>query len=441
MSIAEVASLGQKIFFIVLIVSTVLFSYRLLYAILGFGKRITFKKAKYNHKFAILIPARNESQVIGDLLCALKSQTYPQEKFETFVIVKDSKDKTIEICEKFGYNCLVVPDQKCKGDALDSVIKHIYKNNLKFDAFLIFDADNIPTKSFLKEMNKALDAGYDIGMGYRNSKNWNDGWVATASGLTFSIVNTLSNKGRTKLGLNNIFSGTGYFIKESVISPYKSWIFKTLTEDYEISLYATLNNLKTTYVENAEYFDEQPVKFKASVDQRTRWIKGFMSARKLYSAKIFKSIFTSKQNKASKIEQSIGVTPLVIIVVDVVLYILLQVGLAVYAAATGLKYFVYLEALFKVILISFFVMQVITLAMILAEKNRANMSLKTKISTIFTNPFFIISYIIPGLKAIFSKNVGWKEIKHSKTLETIENSNTSLQAVENEEAKEKVNKI
>lgn len=417
MSIIDVANLGKKIFLIVLLVSSILFSYRLLYGILGFGKRITFKKAKKNNKFIILIPARNESKVIGELLSALKNQTYPQDKFETIVIVKDKEDKTIDICQQFGFKCLVEPNQKCKGDALDSAIKYIYKNNILYDALLIFDADNIPTKTFLTEMNKALDAGFDIGMGYRNSKNWNDGWVATASGLTFSIINTLSNKGRTKLGLNNIFSGTGYFIRESVIAPYKAWIFKTLTEDYEISMYATLKNLKTTYVETAEYFDEQPVSFNASVDQRTRWIKGFMSARKIYSHKIFKSIFTTKSNKFSKFEQSIGVTPLVFIVVDTILYLLLQIVLAVWAMIAGLKFAVYWETFFKVILITFVVLQAITFTMILAENNRTNMNLKTKLSILFTNPIFIASYIIPGIKAVFGKNVGWKQIEHNKKLD------------------------
>ena len=413
----EIFYVVQKVFLIILAISIVLLLPRFLYAIMGFGKQIVFTaKNKKNTKFAILIPARNESNVIEELLSALSNQNYPKQNFDVFVIVKEQNDKSIKIAEKFDYTTLVCKNQKCKGDALDFAVQYVYNNNLSYDAFLVFDADNVPSKNFLKEMDKAVLSGYDIGIGYRNSKNWNDGWVASSTGLTFSLVNTLSNKGRSKLGVNCIFSGTGYFISEKVIAKEKAWTFKTLTEDYEISLYATLNNLKTTYVEKAEFFDEQPCDIKTSIKQRVRWVKGFMMARKLYAKKIAKSIFTQKQNKWSKIEQTVGILPVAFIVASTIIYLLFQIGFSVASIVLSTSAMVFLFEIFKVCLITYAVLVIFTAIQFLAEISKINITTKNMIKTLLFNPFYTALYIPVAIKAIFSKNIGWDKIEHNKSM-------------------------
>ena len=43
--------------------------------------------------------------------------------------------------------------------------------NKDYDAYFIFDADNILEKDFIKNMIPIYYQGYDIGVGYRNIKN------------------------------------------------------------------------------------------------------------------------------------------------------------------------------------------------------------------------------------------------------------------------------
>ena len=57
-------------------------------------------------------------------------------------------------------------NKKRKGFVLDDAIKEILKSNKKYDAYFIFDADNILDKNYIKEMTKSFDEGYDIGIGY-----------------------------------------------------------------------------------------------------------------------------------------------------------------------------------------------------------------------------------------------------------------------------------
>ena len=53
-------------------------------------------------------------------------------------------------------------NKKRKGFTLDDAIKEILKSNKKYDAYFIFDADNILDKNYIKEMTKSFDEGYDI---------------------------------------------------------------------------------------------------------------------------------------------------------------------------------------------------------------------------------------------------------------------------------------
>ena len=56
--------------------------------------------------FCILIPARDESRVIENLLISLKNQTMPIPFSNVYVIVEEKKDKTVSIVKKYQANIL-----------------------------------------------------------------------------------------------------------------------------------------------------------------------------------------------------------------------------------------------------------------------------------------------------------------------------------------------
>ena len=225
-------------------------------------KKIKRKKEEKDADFCILIPARNESAVIETLLISIKKQTYQVDPSSIYVIVEDMSDPTVKICAKYRANVYVrtqIEGRRRKGYALDEALKHIGK---KYDAYIIIDADNILDSNFLMKMNETYKQGYDLAVGYRNCKNGNQSVIAASSALTFSMINTLSNKIRSKRNKNIIISGTGFFIHGKWIQKWNGYPFHSLTEDYELSLYATLHNMTSTYNEEAIFFDEQPTTYK-----------------------------------------------------------------------------------------------------------------------------------------------------------------------------------
>lgn len=362
------------------------------------------KERNNKGKFAILIPARDESRVIEELLNSILNQTRKIDSDDVYVIVEEESDKTVELVKNKNMNIVFRHDlsKKRKGYALDDAIKEILEQKKHYDAYFIFDADNVLDKDYIKNMEEAYESGYDIGIGYRNTKNGNDSVIAAASSLTFSMINTLGNEHKTKCNNTLTISGTGFYIKGDIVEKLSGYPFNSLTEDYELTLYATLNDLTTTYVKNAIFFDEQPVKYNITINQRTRWIKGFFEARKKYIPLLLKKKIN--KNFSSSFHQIMGVTP----------YILLIIGLL------GILLINYFNVKNTIILILFvyLIMVLITSIMVLKENTYLNINNKMKIKVILYNPIFLTTYIICLFKAILNKDVKWLKIEHSKSLDT-----------------------
>lgn len=366
------------------------------------------KNKKENKNYCILIPARDESKVIESLLISIEKQTEKIESKDVYIIVENKEDPTIEIANKHNMNIVFRKDltKRRKGYALDDAIKEILKENKKYTAYFIFDADNVLDKDFIKEMSKEIDKGYDIGIGYRNTKN-GDNLVSCCSALAFSLLNTLDNERKCKYNNTLSISGTGFYIKGNIIENLKGFPFNSLTEDYELTLYCTLNNLTTTYNSRAIFYDEQPDKFNMTIIQRTRWIKGYFEARKKYLKKIRKNTNLKDINFSSKVTALIGINPIIYLVIGIVIFL---IGIAI-------KYsiFEFICYLLMFLFIIYFVMCFITFIMLKKEKNKLNLKV-SKLKLILYNPIFLTSFVICFFKAIFIKKLDWKAIPHNKEL-------------------------
>lgn len=363
-------------------------------------------KKDYLNKFCILIPARDESFVIENLLKSIQNQSIKISSQDVYIIVEDEKDKTVTIADQYGMNIFIRKnlDLKAKGYALDEAIQSILKNKKKYDAYFIFDADNILDPNYLKEMMTSYHQGYDIGISYRNSKNGNQNVVAACSSLTFSMINTIGNS--FKKGGNVTISGTGFYIKGTIIEQLNGFPFHTLTEDYEFTLYSILNNLTSTYNKNAIFYDEQPLTLKKSNMQRTRWIRGYIDARRKYVSAIKKSLKDRTFNQGSKISTIIGVWPYIFIMIGVLLFFVTYILSMIIT-----QHFSIFVIIFFFLFVCF-VLFIFTFIMLIKEKNM-NLNLKMKIKSLFFNPLFLVTYIPCAIKAIVCKNIEWKKIEHT----------------------------
>lgn len=379
----------------------------LLLMVLNFNNNIPNRIKNKIKRICILVPARYESDVIEDLLKSIKKQTYKLDMKDVYVIIESEKDKTNDICKKYSASVFVRKNLRLqrKGYALDEAVKYILDKDIHYDAYFIFDADNVLDKNFIKNMIPIIDKGYDIACGYRNCKNGNDSVVAASSSLTFSLINTLFNNIKCSKTRNITFSGTGYYIKGNIIKELGGFPFHTLTEDYEISMYSTINDLTTYYNEKSIYYDEQPVKYKDTIMQRVRWIKGYFSVRRKYLSLLRKTINLKSKNLSSKLDFYFGVIPYIFIILAVLLLLINFVIKSSYNL-------VYIKFIIILLIFIYVILMLLSTLLVLKEGNKINLTKKMKFKVVFYNPIFMLTFIYCGIKALLIKDVKWGRTKH-----------------------------
>ena len=238
-----------------------------------------------NNKFMAIIPAHNEEIVVGNLIASLQKQNYPKDLYDIYVIADNCTDNTAEVARKAGAIVYERFDEehKTKGYALDWFLKQKIEENAPYDAFCIFDADNIVDVDFLKNMNKKLCQGEEVVQGYRDIKNPTDSWVSAGYAIFYWTMNRFYHLARYNLGLSPLINGTGFMVKFDLVKPTNGFDTVTLTEDIEFSLKTIISGKKLGWATDAIVYDEQPVGFKQSWSQRSRWTVGHIQCLKEYT--------------------------------------------------------------------------------------------------------------------------------------------------------------
>ena len=88
-----------------------------------FYKGVLPQKQKETNNFSILIPARNESNVIEDLLISIKNQSEKINFENVYIIIENKSDKTIKIAKKYNANIIIREKLNLKRKGYASNIK------------------------------------------------------------------------------------------------------------------------------------------------------------------------------------------------------------------------------------------------------------------------------------------------------------------------------
>ena len=257
-----------------------------------FAKPIKFPEAPMNKRYAVLISARNEANVIGNLIDCLHSQTYPSELIDIWLVADNCTDNTAEVARNMG--CHVIErfnkEQVGKGYALTYLLDQMNESGASdpYDAFFVFDADNKLDKHYIEEMNKGFQAGFKILTSYRNSVNLSDNWVSSGSALWFIRESRFVSASRMWLGNSCHVGGTGFMFSQEIMRRNNGWKFHLLTEDLEFTMDSVLHGDRIGYCGTAILYDEQPVTFAQSWRQRLRWSKGFLQVFRYYGPALIK---------------------------------------------------------------------------------------------------------------------------------------------------------
>ena len=375
------------------------------------------------HKFLAIIPAHNEEAVVGNLIESLKNQTYPKDKYDICVIADNCTDKTKEVAEKLGAKVFERheddPAKKTKGEALRLFLNTLLADpKLDYDAFFVFDADNIVDKNFIQAMNKHLCQGEEVVQGYRDIKNPTDSWIASGYAIFYWTMNRFYHLARYNAGLSPLINGTGFMVKFDSIRP-TGWNTNTLTEDIEFSLKRIIQGKKLGWAIDAIVYDEQPVKFKPSWSQRSRWTIGHIQCLQEYTKPLAKA---AKNNKTlmnfDGLLYMLGSIPMFIIT------ILLLVLNAVSYLFKGMTTADFIVNILRYLIPTFILPIIVAIVIMVIDKK----PVKKMWKGLLMYPIFLGSWLAINFKCLFKRDTTWEKIEHVRDVK--------INDVENKEIKQ-----
>ena len=281
---------------------TILTAYKIIYFIVGIFWTRKFAKAKKKHKYGIVIAARNEEMVIGNLIESIHKQDYPKDLITIFVVADNCTDNTASIVRKKGCVCYERFDNinKTKGFALEYLFNNIDKDyGIKsFEGYFVFDADNLLKKDYISRMNDAFDSGEKIITSYRHSKNFDENWIASTYAIHWLRSIRTGHRARSIFHLATNIQGTGFLFSNEIVE--NGWHYTSLTEDRALTVDSVANGYQITYQDDAIFYDEQPIDLKIALRQRLRWSKGHLLAFIETSPKLVRNIFYGRKYAKNK---------------------------------------------------------------------------------------------------------------------------------------------
>ena len=413
--------------FCVFITFTICYTYQLYYVLVVLSRKPKQLVAKKNHRYAVVVSARNESAVIGDLIHSIKVQNYPTELIDVFVIADNCTDNTADVAREAGaivfkrFNT----EQVGKGYALDygfKIIRSQYADR-GYEAYFVFDADNVLDVNYFREMNKTFDNGAKASTSYRNSKNYDSNWISAGYAVWFLREAKFLNQARLTLNTSCAVSGTGFFIAADIIEKNDGWRWHLLTEDIEFSANSILEGIRIAYTPTAVLYDEQPVTFRDSWNQRFRWAKGFYQVFWHYGARLAKGVFTNpKGSRFACYDMLMTIAPgMLMTVIAVTLNLVILILALTGSMTTGSAVASSLSSVMFCILNYMLIMFMFGVLTVFTEWDNIRTTTGKKVKYMFTFPFFMITYIPIALVALFKK-ASWKPIKHTISVDVDEYS-------------------
>lgn len=347
-------------------------------------------------KIAVLIAARNEEKVIGHLLESLNRQQYPKELYDVYVLPNNCTDDTEGVSLAHKAKVIHIDTEvKSKGEALKYAFQYFENNKICYDAYVIFDADNVVHKSFLKKVNDAYVSGIKVAQGYRDSKNPKDTWVSGAFSIYHWMNNTFVNGSRNKANFSSFISGTGFMVASEVIQKH-GYDVSTITEDTEFCILCALNGYKVEYLKDAITYDEQALDFKTSVKQRKRWSYGTLQCLKKYGNELL------KKGNAQSLD-------LFIFLSTSIFQLIAVVSQLVNSTPYSLMYNGILSTIISLV-VSYLTSIFIAVTVVVVNKKKANFK------GIIFFPIFILTWIPINITVLFKKECKWEQITHDRVI-------------------------
>ena len=195
-------------------------------------------------------------------------------------------------------------------------------------------------------------------------------------------------------------------VKFDIVKP-NGWNTKTLTEDIEFSLKRIITGKKLGWATDAIVYDEQPVGFKQSWSQRSRWTVGHIQCLKEYTGPLAGAV---KEHKTvmnfDGLLYMLGSIPMFILSI-----ILVLLNFVTFAKG-GMSEIDLIVNCLRYILPTLFLPIFTGIAIMWLEKK----PIKPMLKGLALYPLFLGSWLLINVKCLFVRNTKWEKIEHVRDI-------------------------
>ncbi len=245
-------------------------------------------KPDFLRRFAILVPAHNEEDVLDETLKHLQAIEYPHTHVDIFLIADNCTDSTASIGRA---NKVIVferndPVDRGKGQALRWCLDRLLAEQREYDAFVFIDADTHARPNFLMVMNNHLADGAQCIQCSDLVRAEPGAWSPEVTRLAFILHNYVRPLGKMAFGFSASLNGSGMCFSRKLISSMP-WTSYSRVEDLEHALELALRGIAVRFAPETTVLTAMPVSPKDAESQRRRWELARFDIVRKYAGRLF----------------------------------------------------------------------------------------------------------------------------------------------------------
>lgn len=222
---------------------------------------------------SVVIPARNEEEVIKRTISTCLSQTY--EHIEVIAICHNCTDNTFKIASQFNDKRVRPFDfrttQAGKGLALDYAAEQAFGKYI-----LVLDSDGILSRDFIETALPLFDRPNIAAVqGKLLSSNREYNIITKILALEIDLYSIPFMTVKSIIDRRTPLGGTGYIIRKDILHEVGGF-GNALIDDFELSFRLFRNKYRIAFAPLSIEFDEKPPELPLMLRQRSRWVKGHL---------------------------------------------------------------------------------------------------------------------------------------------------------------------
>jgi len=251
---------------VLILVVGFLVSYQIVWSILALKaeKKDNFKALR-NRKFAVILLANNEQEIVSKSLYSLSGLVYPKNMYDLFVIVEKNSADFVGIARKLGATVLEVNEggiQKAK-NSFRYITNKVIDLDQSYEGLIIFDAKSFVSGDYLEVMNYYLEQGGKViqssSLFLPNPEKRGN----RAACVDFLLNNYVKPLGKKNMGIGLIPWNNGTCYATDIINNVDTQA-GILHRDIHPGLLLEFEDVKTTFAPEAKIFIE------GSINNNTR---------------------------------------------------------------------------------------------------------------------------------------------------------------------------